>query len=58
MGLRSLQQKTQNKHNERNDDVGVDVQAEAGESLARATGAFPLELLATDLRVHHQFCRS
>lgn len=59
MGLRSLHQKTQNKHNEKNDDVGVDVQAEAGKSLASTCWGFSTGTFGhTDLRVHHQFYRS
>lgn len=59
MGLRSLHQKTQNKHNEENDDVGVDVQAEAGKSLASTYWGFSTGTFGhTDLRVHHQFYRS
>ena len=59
MGLRSLHQKTQNKHNEKNDDVGVDVQAEAGKSLASAYWDFSTGTFGhTDTRVYHQFYRS
>lgn len=56
MGLRSLHQKTQNKHNEENDDIGADVQAEAGKSLASTYWGFSTGTFGhTDLRVHPQF---